>query len=248
MKANTHTSHKTTCVNTSFMTAYHSVWAHQPIAIRLFLGGRKYYPFKPCVLLNSCRKEKKMQFILCEILAVNNSQQILVLSHPDHTYGMFERKQAEGKVVCHKSHGNPFLLKCLPLNHLLPLCSVCTPTSTYCSMHTHIHTHKYWASLCMFCSCANTDQTMLTGPCLWHSSGCLYCNFLSSLIHVLSSIIPAGLGDAFITLEHQEKCKEDCCFAPPIEQCYHRINAAVWADRWREFLFWLLLSGLSIQI
>ena len=64
-----HTLHiKTTCVNTSFITAYHSVWAYQPIAIRRFLGGRKDYHPKPCDLLNSCEKKSSLLWVSLSII------------------------------------------------------------------------------------------------------------------------------------------------------------------------------------
>ena len=204
-----HTLHiKTTCVNTPFISAYHSVWACQPMQLDAFWEEGKIIIQNrvPC----SIRVKKKGCLLwvrFCLSMIHNKSQ---LKSFWSHLWDLWE-ETGKGKKVGHKSHGNPSLQRSLLLNHLLASLAVVAPTSTCCSMqhahtharthtytHTHTHTQRLWASICMLRSCANTDQTILIGPCLWHSSGCLYCNFLPALIHVLSTVIPAGLWDAFI--------------------------------------------------
>lgn len=214
MRQQTYTSHKNK--KKTFITAYHSVWASQPMQLDAFWGEEKIIIQKlaPC-----STHVKKAMFIVSQILPVNNPQQILVKVILITPLGSVRgnRQTGGGGKVGHKSHGNPSLQKSLLPNHLLASLAVVTPTSPRCStQRTHTCTQRLWASICMLRSCANTDQTILIGPCLWHSSGCLYCNFLPALIHVLSTVIPAGLWDAFIMQEHQlrqwGKCKGDMLF------------------------------------
>lgn len=71
-----HTLHmKTTCVNTPFITAYHSVWAYQPMQLDAFWEEEKIIiqNLLPC----SIHVKKGEMFIVSQILPVNNPQQIL---------------------------------------------------------------------------------------------------------------------------------------------------------------------------
>lgn len=236
-----HTLHiKATCINTSLKTACHSVWACQPIAIRRFLGGRKDYHPKSWVLLNSCKKRKKSCLFWVRF-SLSNTLKGFQLSRSDHTYGICKRKQADREKRVHKLSCPMEIQFCWSSFPWITCCTrslfVHQPLAQCTIAHTHTwgrsltHTERLWASICMLWSCANTDQTVLIGPCLWHSSGCLYCNFLPGLIHVLSTVIPAGLWDAFIMREHQlslwGKCK-GCLlsdFSPQIYR-YHHVSAA----------------------
>lgn len=216
-----HTLHmKTTCVNAPFITAYHSVWAYQPMQLDAFWEEEKIIiqNLVPC----SIHVKKGEMFIVSQILPVNNPQQIsakVILITP---LGSGRGNRQSGKKLATNPMGIHFCrsvywITCCPGSLLVhqPQC-----------VAQYIHTHRereregererLWASIYMFRSCANIDQTILIGPCLWHSSGCLYCNFLPALIRVLSTAIPAGLWDAFIMQEHQlrqwEKCKEGMLF------------------------------------
>jgi len=212
-----HTLHiKTTCVNTSFITAYHSVWAYQPIAIRRFLGGRKDYHPKPCDLLNSCEKKSSLLWVSLSIIH-NRVDKVIRIAPMGSVRGNRQgrKKFATNPMgICFYRSVFPWIT-CCPCSlfvHQPQLVAQYTHTHT----HAHTHTQKLWASICMLRSCTNKDQTILIGPCLWHSSGCLYCNFLPGLIHVLSTVIPPGLWDAFIMQEHQlrlwGKCKGGLLF------------------------------------
>lgn len=137
MRQQTYTSHKN---KKTFITAYHSVWASQPMQLDAFWKEEKIIIQKlaPC-----STHVKKAMFIVSQILPVNNPQQILVKVILITPLGSVRgnRRRGGGGKVGHKSHGNPSLQKSLLPNHLLASFTVVTPTSPRClTQRTHLHT------------------------------------------------------------------------------------------------------------
>lgn len=129
----------------------------------------------------------------------------------------FRRGNSQSQKVAQKSHGNssspesPVVLR-----------AVDNQSSTGCSLQdTQTQEDE---SFELLWSCANKHQTIFTRPRLWHSSGCLCCNFLPALIHVLPTVIPLGLWAAFIEQEHHPKQRDRNLkyhFGPAVTQLSH---------------------------